>query len=604
MSALLVLLTSALVFVPLFSRLGLSSVVGYLVAGLVVGPAAFHWIHDVEQLTQLSELGVVLLLFLIGLELHPRKLWQWRAGIFGAGSIQVTVITALLAGVLKFWLPWLESLVIGFSMALSSTAVGLHLLKERKLLGTEAGQLGFSVLLFQDLITIPFLVILPLLANRVGEVEVSPWRTLGYVFLSLSLLWVMSRFLLRPLFRLVALTRQRELLTALSLLLVLGVSFGMHALGLSMGLGAFFSGVLLAQSEYRQELEVNLEPFKGLLLGLFFMTVGMNLNLTLFLSQPAFLLGAALALVAFKIAVGWVLARLFRGSSQSSGKNQWIFALALSQVGEFAFVILGLSKSLKILNVELAAMVEVVVVLSLLSTPILFPILERWLQSAGKDLEKIKEGAHIRNLDHKKPVIIAGFGRMGQIIQRVLVGHGHECTIVDQDPNQIELVKKFGVKAYYGDASRSEVLEAAGVSEASLLVLAIDNSEASIAAIGYCSSHYPKLPILARSRNRNETYELMQLRTGVSLKVFRETFGSALEMAGSALQAMGCAESEVHQRLMKFRNLDEATLEKAALHYKNEEKLISISQSAREELKKILAEESTQSNPTTDPTVQ
>jgi glutathione-regulated potassium-efflux system ancillary protein KefC len=467
----LVYLAAGVIAVPIFKRIGLGSVLGYLAAGMVIGPWGFGLIGEAQTVLRFAELGVVLLLFLIGLELEPQRLWQLRRAIFGMGTTQVlatgaaVTVIALLANQSVA-----VALVAGMAFAMSSTAIALTLLREKNLLVTPGGQASFSVLLFQDLAVIPLLLWVEFIGpERPGFDGEAVAMAVGLIVAIV----VGGRFLLRPTLRVIAATRLREVFVGFSLLLVVGIAALMEAAGLSMALGAFLAGVLLADSEYRHELELDIEPFKGLLLGLFFIAVGMSVDLGLFIRQPVLIIGLAMAVVLLKAVLMFPIAQAFGYCGRADAT---LFALALSQVGEFAFVLFT-AASRAVPQPTLDIMTAVVAA-SMATTPILMLLYERVL---APRLTREEARAPDR-IDESRAVIVAGFGRFGQIVVRVLRGLGIEATVVDHDPGQIDTVRQFGWKAYYGDATRMDLLESAGAARAKLLVLAIDDADA-----GSCS---------------------------------------------------------------------------------------------------------------------
>src|SRR5512134_710501 len=498
----LVYLAAGSIAVPLFKRLGLGSVLGFLAAGMAIGPWGLQLVSEPEAIRGFAEIGVVLLLFLVGLELNPRRLWQMRRPIFGMGTAQVAgTLAAVTAIGWALGLPPKVALVAGMGYAMSSTAIALATLQEKRLLGTPGGQASFSVLLFQDLAVIPLVLLLGLLAPEASRGSLDWLAALRAVAL-IALMIAAGRFLLRPLLRVIAGAGQRDVFVGFALLLVLVVAALMEFVGLSMALGAFLAGVLLADSEYRHELELDIEPFKGLLLGLFFIAVGMSVDLGLFLRVPHVVLGLALAIVALKAALLFPIARAF---GYCGTADALLFALGLSQVGEFAFVLFAAAgqilprPTLDVLNAAVAA--------SMLTTPLLMALYERVLAP-----RLAMGGAREADVvDEANPVIVAGFGRFGQVVTRVLNGLGIRATLIDHDPNQIELVRRFGSKAYYGDATRLDVLEKAGIAGARLLVVALDDSAAALRLTREARRRYPALKIIARAHSRSDAFDYLEL---------------------------------------------------------------------------------------------
>ncbi len=572
-----VYLAAGVLVVPVFKRLGLGSVLGYLVAGVAIGPWGLRLVSSPEAILHFAELGVVLLLFLVGLELNPRRVWQMRKPIFGMGAAQVVATTLAIAA--AGWALGFDarlSLVAGMGFAMSSTAIGLATLQEKNLLPTPGGQASFSVLLFQDLAVIPLLLVLGVLAPGAGGgVHLAAAARAGALVVGLI---VAGRLLLRPVLRYIANTRQHEIFIGFALLLVVGIAALMDAVGLSPALGAFLAGVLLADSEYRHQLELDIEPFKGLLLGLFFIAVGMSVDLSLFLDRPLVVLALALGVVALKIALLYPLAQ---GFGYCGRNDATLFALALSQVGEFAFVLFGAAgavlprPTLDVLNAAVAA--------SMLTTPALMMLYERVL--APRLLRAAERPADV--IDEQNPVIIAGFGRFGQVVQRVLGGLKIGCTVVDHDPNQIDLVRRFGNKAYYGDATRLDLLEAAGARHAKLLVVAVDDPESAMRIVHLCRRHFHKLKLVVRARSRTEAFELHDL----GVPAVREIFGSSLDAAELALRALDHGPVAARRVVARFRRHDEELLAEQAAHRGNVKQLITVSQRGRGDLERLLAEE-------------
>ncbi|HEX6842328.1 MAG TPA: monovalent cation:proton antiporter-2 (CPA2) family protein, partial [Stellaceae bacterium] len=465
---LVILLAAAVVAVPVAKRLGFGSVLGYLGAGLIIGPAGLRLVTDVESIAQVSELGVVMLLFLIGLELRPARLWVMRRSVLGLGAAQVVVTAAVLAvaGHL-FGLAWATAVVVGFGLALSSTAIVLPMLAERELLATRAGRDAFSVLLFQDLAVIPAVALLPLFHGGInGVTAMAPakvWLAVGEGIAAVLVVLIGGRFLIRPIFRAVEGAKAPEIFTATALVIVIGTAALVSLVGLSMSLGAFMAGVLLSDSEYRHELQADIEPFEGLLLGVFFISVGMGAHLALLLERPLALVTGVLLLLAIKTAIAFALARV---AGQRTG-DAVRFAVALPQAGEFGFVLFAAAVAVQVMTPDQSQAAMLVVTLSMVASPLLFAVEERWVaprleRRAERDFDRI-DGA-------PNPVIIAGFGRMGQIVGRILRLRRIPYTALDNHGEQIDLVRRFGNKAYYGDPTRLDVLRSAGAAEAKVIV--------------------------------------------------------------------------------------------------------------------------------------
>ncbi|WP_061286091.1 monovalent cation:proton antiporter-2 (CPA2) family protein [Leptospira interrogans] len=548
---LIVFLSAAVISVPLFKRIGLGSVVGYLVGGTIIGPWGIGLITDVDSILHLSEFGVVLLLFLIGLELKPQRLWILRRPVFGLGGLQV-ILTSLTFFILlsSLGLEKRQAIVISISISLSSTAFALQVLGEKNELNTTHGRSAFAILLFQDLAIIPIMATLSFLTESTsnpgshGSIKeiLFPIGTIIAVIL-------VGRFLARPLFKLVASSGNHEIFTALSLLIVIGVSILMNQVGLSMALGSFLGGVILADSEYRHELESNLEPFKGLFLGLFFLAVGMSINLGEVLKDPILVILLAFILILVKTIILYFIGIITKHSKEVSLNLSTI----ISQGGEFAFVILGVGVSLSILPKEKADLVIAVVTLSMGLTPILGILKDKTSKWIFKEDQNIKEDT----IEEQNRVIVAGFGRFGQIIARMLFVHKIGFTALEHNPDQVNLARKFGYKIYYGDASKLSLLRSAGAEHADLFILAIQDIDVSVKIAELIKKNFPNLTIIARARNREHVFKLMEL--GIQI-IRRDTFASALELAGETLSQLGFIDSEVEKKVKKFRAHDELTL--------------------------------------------
>jgi len=575
----LLFLTVVVVAVPLFKRLGLGSVLGYLVAGALVGPHGLRLIPDTQEVSHLAELGVVLLLFLIGLELQPSRLWELRRRVFGAGTAQVVLSGAALAvGALALGLPWQASLVAGLGLSLSSTAFVLQLLDERNELTTPPGQTAFGILLFQDLAVVPLLAVLPLLGPSQARMDTS-WVALAKAVGLIVLIVVIGRTLLRPAFRLFASARSQEVFTASALLAALGTAILVSAVGLSMALGAFMAGVLLADSEYRHELEADIEPFRGLLMGLFFLSVGMSVALELVVQRPFLVGGLVLGMTTLKVLSIAGLGRRILGSWPPA----WKLGVFLSQGGEFAFVLFGLAVSYEIFEAPLRDMLVLVVSLSMALTPLLTL---GWDGVVAPRLRRGDDRPYDRGVEQDAPVIIAGFGRFGQVVGRVLRARRIPFTAMDADPAQIDFLKRFGNQVFYGDASRLDLLRAARADRARIFVLCIDDVQASVRTAREVQEHFPHLVIFARARNRAHAYQLMEL--GIE-HVIRETFLSSLELTGDVLQQLGFSYSEARSTLDRFREHDERLLQESFQYQRDEKKLIEIAERSRRELESLFA---------------
>ena len=574
-------LAAAVLAVPLFQRLGLGTVLGYLAAGAAIGPTGLGLIQDVEQTFQIAEFGVVLLLFLIGLELEPARIWHMRATIFGSGAAQLALTTLTLGGIGRLLgLSPAAALIAGLGLSLSSTAFVLQLLGEKNELATTHGRAAFGMLLFQDLAALPMLALIPLAAHRHVEGGRPLPERVALTLAALLLLVVAGRWLLRPLFRVVAGTRSHELSTATALLVVVATALLMRAVGLSAALGAFIAGVLLAHSEYRHELEANIEPFKGLLLGLFFMAVGMSANLRLAIDRPVLVAALVAGLVLIKATIVFGIA-LVRGRDRPTCVS---IAVALSQGGEFAFVIFGLAATQGLLAPDLAQMLVVVVTGSMLTTPLLFLLRDRWLdrRSSGG------EGRAFDRIEEERPVIVAGFGRFGQIVSRVLRVRRIPFTALEVSPAQVDFVRRYGNKIYFGDASRVDLLRAAGAAKARAFVLAIDDPEASMRTARAVRENFPDLPIVARARNRDHALALFAL--GIET-VVRETYASSLEAAERTLERLGFSPADAREAVRRFRQHDEELLEQQFGLRGNPEELVASARRAAEQLEVLFEQD-------------
>ncbi|WHQ75813.1 glutathione-regulated potassium-efflux system protein KefB [Pantoea sp. Lij88] len=539
-------LVAAVLIVPVAARLGIGAVLGYLVAGIAIGPWGLGFISDVDEILHFSELGVVFLMFIIGLELNPAKLWALRRSIFGVGAAQVIFSAAILGGLL--WLTdfsWQAAIIGGIGLAMSSTAMALQLMMDKGMNRSEAGQLGFSVLLFQDIAVIPALALIPLLAGTdSGHID---WMKVGMKVLAFAGMLVGGRYLLRPIFRYIAASGVREVFTAASLLLVLGSALFMDALGLSMALGTFIAGILLAESEYRHELEVAIDPFKGLLLGLFFISVGMALNLGVLYTHIMTILLGVVTLVAVKTLVLYLLGRIY--GLRSSERQQ--FAGVLSQGGEFAFVLFSAASSAKLFSGDQLPMLLVTVTLSMMTTPLLMQGIDRLLARRFNEPDENAEKHFVE--DDQPQVIVVGFGRFGQVIGRLLMANNKRITVLERDISVVSLMRKYGYKVYYGDATELELLRAAGAASAQSIVITCNEPEDVMTIVHLCQQHFPQLQIQARARGRVEAHELLQ--AGVT-QFSRETFSSALELGRKTLMSLGMHPHQAHRAQQHFRRLD------------------------------------------------
>jgi len=578
-----IFLAAAVLAVPLFRRFKLGAILGYLTAGVVIGPSVLRLVANVDNIMHFAELGVVLLLFVIGLELQPSRLWVLRKSVFGLGGAQV-LLTALALGLIAFafGLSWQSATVIGFALAMSSTAFVLQVLAERKQLTTRYGRSAFAILLFQDLAVIPLLALIPLLAAGPAVSQaMNPWLAGLKALAVIAVVVVGGRMLLKPIFDVVARADIQEIFTAAALLVVISVSLLMSAVGLSMSLGAFLAGVLLADSEYRHELEAAIEPFKGLLLGLFFISVGMSVDLGVIAREPLIILAAVTGLMLVKAAIVFAVGR-FAGHGKESARN---LAAALSQGGEFAFVLFSLAAGYRIMDAVLVDQLVVVVTLSMAATPFALAFND----ALSRRLRKPRGDEQFDNIDvGDSQVIIAGFGRVGQIVGRILYVKKIPFTALDRNAEQVETVRRFGSKVYYGDASRLDLLRAARVDRAKIFVLAIDDVEASIQTAETVRRHFPELKLYARARNRFHAYRLMDL--GCEL-IERETFRSSLHVAEEVLTALGLSEWEAQLTVTRFKAHDEQTLARQYAVYHDETQLRQTSIEAAKELEGLFEQD-------------
>lgn len=561
----IIYLTAAVVCVPIAKKLGLSSILGYLFAGIFIGPYVFGLIgQEGEDIMHFAEFGVVMMLFLIGLELDPYKFWKMRRFILGMGSMQVIGTTLILffLSISIFEWNWQTALVIALALSLSSTAIVLQTLKEKGLSQTSMGRSSFAVLLFQDIAVIPILAIIPLLVSsstiidpeQINNSIISDfpgWIQTLIVIGAILFVYFGGKFIIVPLLHFIAKTRLQELFTASALLLVVGVSYLMQLVGLSPALGAFMAGVVLANSEFRHELEGDIAPFKGLLLGLFFIGVGASINFKLIIDNPVFILVFGAALTAIKFLVIFGIGKIYKKQTDQN----FLFAFGLSQAGEFGFVILSFSMQLNILPNILANQIMAIIALSMLSTPFLLLINERWIDPYFGVKEKQPKKAD--TIDEQHEVIIAGFGHFGSTIGRLLRANGVSATILDHDSDRVELLRKMGFKVYYGDATRLELLKAAGAESAKLFIAAIDNPTVNLTVVETIRKHFPNLKILTRARNRIDAYELID--HGVE-NIYRETLYTAVHLGVDALTQLGHRKYSATRQGQRFIKYDEAAI--------------------------------------------
>jgi len=583
-------LAAAVIVVPLARRLGLGAIIGYLGAGFAIGPWGLRLVTDPSQIVDLAEFGVVLMLFLIGLELEPKRLWSMRRPIFGWGSVQLLGSLALIAAIgwacMGFWPDgWRLALVAGAALAMSSTAIGLATLNERNILLTTAGQNILSVSLFQDIAAIPLLALIPLMApERVGGADAGhPLLAAARAFGMIAAIVLGGRLALRPALRFIARSQTPEIFTAAALGLVVGTAALMQAVGLSMALGAFLAGVLLAESEYRRELETDIEPFKGLLLGLFFIAVGMGIDFGVVLHNPwqvaAIVAGFLVvkALVLWGMEIGIPIPRLERP----------VFTLLLAQGGEFGFVVLQAAQGQQVIDGAQAGVLTAAITLSMLLTPMLILAADRWwmpLVARFSPRAKVSELAEPQDA----PVIIAGFGRYGQIVGRLLHANGITPTVLEHDAEQIEALRRFGFRVHYGDATRLDLLRIAGAARAHVLVVAVDGIEPSLELVDIARENFPNLTIVARARNVQHWYQLNE--RGVRF-IERETLDAALMSGRSVLEVMGLEPHRARTLAMRFRHHSVQQLHALAPHFRDESKLISLARAGRQQLEQLFAQE-------------
>ena len=580
----LVYLAAAVVAVPLARLMGLSSIIGYLGAGILIGPWGLKLVTDPGDMLHFAEFGVVLMLFLVGLELEPRRLWALRRPIFGWGSVQLFGSALLMTAVgLVAGVDWRLSLVAGLGLAMSSTAIGLGVLAERNLMATTSGQSILSVALLQDVAAIPILALVPLLAGAQAQAnDGSGWLDAAKAIGVIVAIVLGGRMLLRPALRWIARSETPEIFTAASLLLVIATAALMQAVGLSMALGAFLAGVLLAESEYRRELETDIEPFKGLLLGLFFIAVGMTIDFAVVMERPVLVALLVAGFLLLKAVVLWAMAR----SMPLPRPERPVFIILLAQGGEFGFVVFQTAAQAGVVGAPVSSLLVAVVAISMLLTPLLLMAADRWWipRLAGTrraDLPEISEPQH-------EAVIIAGFGRYGQIVGRLLYANGITPTVLDHDAEQIEAMRRFGWRVFYGDATRLDLMRTAGADKARVLVLAIDDVDQSVEVAKMVREHFPQLAIVARARNVRHLYALRDL--GVTL-IERETLDSALMSGRSTLEALGWRPHQARTLALRFRRHNVAQVAAMAPHWKDEAKLITAAKQGRRQLEEQFAQE-------------
>ena len=595
----LIYLVAAVISVPLAKKLGLGSVLGYLLAGIIIGPFVLGLVgQEADNVMHFAEFGVVLMLFVIGLELEPALLWKMRRSIFGLGGLQVLITSVVIAAIaLLFNFTLNRAVAIGLIFAISSTAIVLQTLTEKGLLRNVAGRSAFSVLLFQDISVVPILAILPLLAAVNGNVEISGsgldkisgvaslpgWLQVLIIVAVITAIVLVGRFIARHIFRLIAETGLHEVFTALALLLVIGIALVMVQIGLSPALGTFIAGVVLADSEYRHELETTIDPFKGLLLGLFFISVGASINFQLFVEGPAAILGYVLLLITVKFIILLALGRIFRLKKG----YEFLFAFLLAQSSEFSFVFISFSRQNGLFDERTAGLLLLIVTLSMAISPLLLifndkavsPILARWQNKLEYD--DVKES--------ENPIIIAGFGRFGLVIGRLLLANGFKVTIIDNNPANVEVLRKFGFKLYYGDVTRAQVLEKAGIKNARLLILSMAEYDNALKIAKYVKNKYPNLKIMARAKDIYHAFEFFKLNVWT---VQREMFNSASELGAKALAHLGFNRYEAYRAARTFKHHDEQVLQELYEHWlEDQNRFIKETQRFSEQLSETLQAE-------------
>jgi len=601
----LIYLLAAVISVPIAKRLGFGSVLGYLLAGMVIGPFVLGLIgSEGEDVMHFAEFGVVMMLFLIGLELKPNLLWEMRRSIFGLGGLQLILTALVIGGVaIGFGQSPGSGLAIGLMLGLSSTAIVLQTLAEKGLMKQASGQASFSVLLFQDISVVPILALIPLLATvkngdsasaheeirYIAGLEITGWVQVVLILLVITGIVVVGRYFARYIFRIIARTGLREIFTATALLLVIAISITMERVGLSPALGAFLAGVVLANNEYRHELEADIEPFKGLLLGLFFISVGASINFNLLIESPGVILGLLFALIAIKFLILFVLGRLFgiRG-----GQNT-LFAFSLAQGGEFAFVLVAFSLENKVISPEISGILLMVVALSMAITPLLLMLNDKVISPQVFKTDNAREHDQIE--ENGNPVIIAGFGRFGVVMGRFLIANGMKATILDDNPDNIQVLRKHGFKVYYGDATRSDLIASAGAQEAKVLVVAVNDKQKSLKIIDLARRKYPHLKILARAMDLDHTYELMRREVDGHK---RDTFESSLKLGVEALTHLGYNPYQAHRLAQTFRQHNRKVVKELFQHHHQEDEKLYLSEAKKyaSELEELLqAEEEDQS---------
>lgn len=581
----LVYLAAAVIAVPLAKFFGLGSIIGYLAAGILIGPWGLKFVTNPQDMLHFSEFGVVLMLFLVGLELEPQRLWSLRKPIFGWGSVQLFGSAALMVGVgVLAGLDWRIALVAALGLAMSSTAIGLGVLGERGLMNTGSGQSVLSVALLQDVAAIPILALLPLLAIGPAHAQGNGWVGAGKALGVIVIIVFGGRLLLRPALRWIARSATPEIFTAASLLLVVATAALMQTVGLSMALGAFLAGVLLAESEYRRELETDIEPFKGLLLGLFFIAVGMSIDFAVVIAQPLLIAGVVLGFLLLKAFVLWGMGRLM----PLPRPERPVFIILLAQGGEFGFVVFQTAAAAGVIDAQASSLLVAAVAISMLVTPLLLVAADKWWIPLLAGQAKKKTALQELQDPQNQAVIIAGFGRYGQIVGRMLYANGIKPTVLDVDAEQIEAMRRFGWPVFYGDATRLDLMRTAGAATARVLVLAIDDVDQSVEVAKMVRENFPDLTIVARARNVTHYFELHDL--GVTM-IERETLDSALMSARSVLEQLGWERHQARTLALRFRRHNVDQLVQMGPHRKDEAKLIAVAKQGRQQLEELFAQE-------------
>jgi len=583
----LVYLGAAVLAVPLARFAGLGSIIGYLGAGIAIGPWGLKLVTDPQTMLHFAEFGVVLMLFLVGLELEPKRLWALRRPIFGWGAVQTIGSAAMMGGAaVALGVDWRLALVASLGLALSSTAIGLGVLAERNLMGTTSGQSVLSVALFQDIAAIPILALVPLLAADGAHGGGGGWLGALKAVGVIATIVLGGRLLIRPALRWIARSDTPEIFTAASLLLVVATAALMQAVGLSMALGAFLAGVLLAESEYRRELETDLEPFKGLLLGLFFIAVGMSIDFGAVWANPGWVIGLVLAFLLVKAVVLWAMTR----TMPIPLAERPVFVILLAQGGEFGFVVFQAAAQGRVISPETSSLLVAVVALSMLLTPLLLVAADRWWAAHLSAHRAAGDGPTPISEAQDAPIIIAGFGRYGQIVGRLLYANGLKATVLEHSADQVESLRKFGWRVFYGDATRLDLLRVAGAGSAKVLVVAVDDVEQSLAVVDLALQHFPQLTLVVRARNAQHWYELD--KRGVA-HIERETFDSALMSARTVLETVGFEPHQARTLAMKFRRHSIRQLHELAPHYGDQARLIAMAKAGRQQMEDMFAQERT-----------